>query len=408
MSAPEVMSRRAAGLPGAAWLRTMMHAIKASDGSGVVSGRDLRLDMFRGIALVMIFINHVPGTVYENFTSRNFGFSDAAESFVFMSGLAAGLAYSNRFRAGSLWAACAKVWARARQLYFVHITITMLCLAIFAGAAKWFGLGEVLAKNNIAPLFQQPLSTLIGIPLLTHQLGYLNILPLYMSLLLVTPLVLLIGLRKPWVMLAVSVLLWIAAGQFRLNLPNFPTQGGWFFNPFSWQILFVVGLLSGAAMKVGRAFIPFHPALFGAATAIVLVILLWVKVPEVGKAGMDGLSVLRDAGTPFYLTNFDKTYLSFPRLLHAFALFYMLGHLPLMRWVAGSPIAAPFRLLGRQGLAVFATGTVLSMALQVIKTPREADPLFDGLLLGCGLVGLLALAWVLTRTQELSRPAKSA
>ena len=79
------------------------------------AGRDARLDMFRGIALVMIFINHVPGTIYESFTSRNFGFSDAAEAFVFMSGMAAGLAYSSGFRSGSWWLATARVWARARQ-----------------------------------------------------------------------------------------------------------------------------------------------------------------------------------------------------------------------------------------------------------------------------------------------------
>ncbi len=120
-------------------------------------GRDARLDMFRGLALVMIFINHVPGNFYENLTSRNFGFSDAAEAFVFMSGLAAGLAYSGRFATGPLWPAIARVWARARHLYFVHLTITMLALAIFAAAAAWFGLYQVLESNNIAPLFQQPL-----------------------------------------------------------------------------------------------------------------------------------------------------------------------------------------------------------------------------------------------------------
>src|SRR3989338_8354045 len=49
--------------------------------------RDLRLDVFRGLCLVMIFMNHIPGTVYEHLTSRNFGFSDAAEGFVFMSGM---------------------------------------------------------------------------------------------------------------------------------------------------------------------------------------------------------------------------------------------------------------------------------------------------------------------------------
>src|SRR5690606_23917574 len=144
--------------------------------------RDLRLDMFRGIALVMIFINHVPGTLYESFTNRNFGFSDAAAAFVFVSGMAAGLASSNGFRQGSLWRAIARVWARARQLYFVHITITMVCLGMFAAAALWFDLPAVMLKNNASPIYGQPLSTLIGIPMLTHQLGYLHILPLYTAL----------------------------------------------------------------------------------------------------------------------------------------------------------------------------------------------------------------------------------
>lgn len=370
-------------------------------------GRDARLDMFRGIALVMIFINHVPGTIYETFTNRNFGFSDAAEAFVFMSGMAAGLAYSNGFRTGNLWLAIARVWARARQLYFVHITITMLCLGIFAAAALWFGITGVMLKNNIAPIFSQPLSAMIGIPLLTHQLGYLNILPLYTMLLLATPFFLIVGLRRPWLLLALSVLLWIVAGQFRLNFPNFPNSGGWFFNPFSWQILFVVGLLSGAAMKVGKRFIPYHPIVFGLAAAFLVLVLLWVKIPELGQAGRDLLALLAQAGAPFYITGFDKTFLALPRLLHALALFYVLGHLPIMRQLATSPVAAPLRLMGRQGLAVFAAGTVISMFLQVVKTPRQPDPLFDGLILGAGLLVLLALAWMLTRTAELKTATRN-
>ena len=111
--------------------------------------------------------------------------------------------------------------------------------------------------------------------------------------------------------------------------------------------------------------------------------------------------MLADAGAPFYITWFDKTFLALPRLLHALALFYVFGHLPLMRTLAASPVAAPFRLLGRQGLAVFAAGTVISMFLQVVKTPRTPEPWFDGMILGGGLLVLLALAWVLTRTTEL-------
>ena len=407
MSLPETASYRTAGLLGPTWMRQIWSPATVGDATGALLGRDARLDMFRGLALVMIFINHVPGTIYESFTNRNFGFSDAAEAFVFMSGMAAGLAYSNRFRAGNLWAAATKVWARARQLYFVHIVITMLCIAIFAGAANWFGLTEVLTKNNLKALFQRPLSTLVGIPLLTHQLGYLNILPLYTTLLLVTPLVIYAGLRKPWLVLAASIALWAMVGQFRLNLPAFPNPGGWFFNPFSWQILFVMGLLSGMAMKVGKRFIPYSPVLFGLAAAFLVFVLLWMKVPPLGKAMNGTLGWLGAHGVPFYLTAFDKTFLSLPRLLHAFALFYMLGHLAVMRQVASSAIAAPFRLLGQQGLAVFATGTVLSMFLQAVKTGREADPLFDGLILGGGLIVLLTLAWTLTKTQELGR-AKAA
>ena len=91
--------------------------------------RDPRLDVFRGLCLVMIFINHVPGNVYEKFTSRNFGFSDAAEGFVLMSGIAAGLAYSADFRAPMrLWQGLARVWKRVWTLYQVHLLTTAAAL----------------------------------------------------------------------------------------------------------------------------------------------------------------------------------------------------------------------------------------------------------------------------------------
>lgn len=400
MSLPDIGTRFTAF---AGWqdLRAALVPPLSRDTGGALAGRDPRLDMFRGLALVMIFINHVPGTIYETFTNRNFGFSDSAEAFVFMSGMAAGLAYSGAFRNGSLWSAIMRVWARARQLYFVHIAVTMLCLAIFAGAALWFEMPVVLLRNNVEPVLNQPLQTLIGIPLLTHQLGYLNILPLYTVLLLVAPLLILIGLRRPWLALGLSVAVWALAGQFRINLPNFPNSGGWFFNPFSWQILFTIGLLSGMAMKSGGTFIPYHRVLYAVAAFFLVFVLLWVKIPDLGAVGRIGLAKLTEAGAPFYITRFDKTFLALPRLLHALALFYVLGHMPLMLTLARSRYSAPLRALGRQGLAVFATGTVISMFLQVVKTPRQPEPVFDGLILGAGLLVLLGLAMLLNHMAAL-------
>lgn len=215
--------------------------------------RDQRLDLFRGLALVMIFVNHAPGTLYESWTSRNFGFSDAAEAFVLMSGIAAGLAYSPQFRFAPFWPGIARVWARARTLYLVHIATTLLALGTFAAAALWWGVTSPLGTNNIGPIFEKPLAAMIGLPLLTHQLGYFNILPLYCLMLLITPLLLMAGRRHPWPVILGSILLWIVAGQWRINLPNYPNPGGWFFNPLSWQLLFVVGLFSGVAMREGKA-----------------------------------------------------------------------------------------------------------------------------------------------------------
>lgn len=385
---------------------TLLQSLRAPPAPLDGGSRAARLDMFRGLALVMIFINHVPGTVYENFTNRNFGFSDAAEAFVFMSGVAAGLAYSRGFSTGgSYWLAASRPLARARQLYLVHITITALCLAIFAGAAQFFGLYELLTTNNLGPIFTHPLAAIIGLPLLTHQLGYLNILPLYTVLLLLTPVLIPIGLKHPVWLLVGSVIVWALAGQFRINLPNYPNSGGWFFNPFSWQLLFVVGLVGGMAMKQGRRFYPFHPLAFLAALAFVIFAAFWLKIPELGAAGRNVLGFFSKLGLPFYLTWFDKTFLALPRLLHALALFYVLASLPFVERLAASRWLTPLRLMGQQGLAIFATGTVISLFLQAVKAAVPPDPLTDGLMLGTSLVVLLALAWALTKTAEMRRSA---
>lgn len=358
--------------------------------------RDQRLDMFRGLALAMIFINHVPGNVFEAYTSRNFGFSDAAEAFVLMSGIAAGLAYSPAFGARPIWPAVLRVWARARHLYVVHLAITLISLAIFAAGALWFGAYELLEKINIPPIFAHPLEAMIGVPALTHQLGYLNILPLYAVLMVSAPIPLFFGQRWPMPTLAVSVGLWVVAGQFRLNLPNYPTSGGWFFNPLSWQLIFVIGLLSGMFMKRGARFVPQSRGLLAVASLVVLSVLLWMKIPAVGDLGRQGLGALSKLGLPFYVTWSDKTFLALPRLIHALAIAYVLASLPLVARVATLPLTTPLRLLGRHGLAVFSVGTIISLFLQALRVGLDTpSPMIDFWMIGVGLALLLLLAWSL-------------
>ncbi|WP_019954476.1 OpgC family protein [Yoonia vestfoldensis] len=359
---------------------------------GPAGGRDPRLDVFRGLALVMIFINHAPRNYLENFTNRNFGFSDAAEGFVFMSGIAAGIAYSGYFRRGDPVAGITRVLARVWTLYQVHILITVTALAIAAAAAHWFDAPEMIRKHGIWVLVTDPLGFLIGVPLLGHQLGYVNILPLYLVLLLLVPPVIWGALRWPRTVLGLSVTIWLAAGIPRVNFPNYPQDGGWFLNPLSWQLLFTIGVLTGVAHKAGRRFVPVLPWLQWLTGGFLVLSLVWTQWPGFAGVMRDGLKAAQDAGVPWVITGFNKSYLAAPRLLHILALAYFLSSFAIVRQVCHHAVAAPLALLGQQALPVFALGTLLAFAIQAVKTVTGQDIVLDTLMIVGGLLAQVALA----------------
>lgn len=359
------------------------------------SVRDPRLDVFRGLCLVMIFINHVPGNFYEDFTSRNFGFSDAAEGFVLMSGIAAGLAYSADFRDASvrLWTGLARVWKRVWTLYLVHILTSLAALAAVSAVALWLHNSESLFENQMKWVWMDPLRTFIGLVLLTHQFGYVNILPLYLVLLAVSPVLLFAAWRWPMRLWGASVALWLVAGIYRLSLPNWPSQGGWFFNPLTWQVIFVTGLLTGVAIREGRRLVPVRRWLQVVAGLFLIYAALSTQSAAVSKITGQTLWLAKETfHLPWNLTAFDKTYLTAPRLLHILALAYFLSSFPAVRRFCGRAICAPFELLGRQALPVFALGSVLCIGMQGIKNVTGQDLLTDSLLIGVGLALQFALA----------------
>ncbi|MFY9976240.1 MAG: OpgC domain-containing protein [Chromatiaceae bacterium] len=364
------------------------------------SVRDPRLDVLRGLALAMIFINHVPGNVFENWTSRNFGFSDAAEGFVFMSGVAAGLAYSAGFRAAPFWPGIARVWGRAWTLVLVHMTVTVIALGISAGAALFFGLTGMVEINNIPPILADPLAGFLGLATLEHQLGYMNILPLYAVLLAVTPLLLPWAMRAPLSLVAASVAVWLVAGTFRIAPPTYPTQSIWFFNPLSWQLLFTLGLVTGVMAKVQARFVPVRRDLVLLAAAVLAAIFVWAIDDPLGAWLNERMFALRDGPAPAFLFDYDKTFVSGPRLLHFLALAYLLSALPIVRRVCASRGLRWLEVLGRHALTVFALGTVLAFVAQALKmaAPRGGVAL-DAALMGTGLGIQLAVALI----QERSR-----
>jgi len=358
-------------------------------------GRDHRIDAFRGIALLMIFINHVPGNAFENFTSRNFGFSDAAEAFVLMSGIAVGLAYARLFRAGEYLRGCMRVWRRAGTLYMAHIVSTAIAIAILAGGVVFLNTIDVLPRVNFTPLLEQPLKTMVGLPLLTHQLGYLNILPMYAALLVISPVYILIGLWNRLGLIAVAIVVWILAGTFGINLPNYPLPGGWFFNPVSWQLIYAFGIAGGLAMIHQRRLVGYHGWLFSACLAYLFFALVWVQF-EMGALPFEKY-------LPAYIGGTDKTFVALPRLLHVLALTYVLTNLVAVSRLLSGPAFQAIRLIGQHSLAVFTVGTVLSIALQVFRARFHTSTMEDAALIISGILLQYGIARFLAATSEKKR-----
>lgn len=355
--------------------------------------RDARLDVLRGLCLVMIFVNHIPGNPFENLTSRNFGFSDAAEGFVLMSGVAAGLAYGLDFRgAGRFVTGLGRIWKRAWTLYQVHVLCSALALAVVAAVALMTGDSRGLMANLMKYVFTKPLQTFIGIPLMTHQFGYMNILPLYTVLLLVSPGLLWLAWRWPVWLVVGSVATWFVAGLYHIDLPNFPLPGGWFFNPFAWQIIFITGLLTGVFIRRGKRLVPVWRWLQVLCGVYLAFSCTTIWVPPVDKAMGHSLWLLKEAGAPWIFTDFDKTYVTLPRLLHILSLAYLLTSLSVVRWACASAAALPLALLGRQALPVFALGSVLCLGLQALRWTTGESLLADCLMVFGGLALQFALA----------------
>jgi hypothetical protein len=364
--------------------------------------RDHRVDFFRGIALAMIFVNHVPGNLWESFTTRNFGFSDSAELFVFLAGYASAYAYAKPFLAGHRLVATLKAWRRAGTLYLVHAALTLFAVGLFSWATLAFGNGVFTRANDMQILLERPLDTLFGLATMAHQLKFVNILPMYVAMLVMLPgqlwLVQRFGRRG---MLLGSAALWAIAASTWLNLPNHPYSGGWFFDPFAWQFIFGIGLYCGLVSREGGRAVPYSKHLYRAALLYMFLSILFIDFELFGKERLLGL--------PDMLVGFDKTYVSLPRLLHLLALVYVFAYAPATSVFARVSRDNPLTRLGRHSLPVFATGTALALAIQVVMFQEAMHPLRDTALIGGGLAVQFLLAAYLdwwSRAQRLDASAR--
>ena len=317
--------------------------------------RDVRLDFFRGLALVYIFLDHIPNNALSWATIRNFGFSDATEIFVFISGYSAALAYGGRLQSLGFLLTALRIWKRCWQLYLTQILVFITFSAQVAYTAAHFHSPMYSEEMSITQFFTEPHVTILEALLLRFRPANMDILPLYIALLVIFPAVLWSLVRRPRWVIAVSAALYLATLVTHWNLDTWP-DGKWLFNPFAWQILFVIG--ARTAMTRGRNtwFFWRRPIVLGAASAYLAIALFlalsWhfsaieALVPDIVQA---------------LLYPIDKTNLDILRLLHFGALAYVVSvALPsdagFLRW----RVARPLVCCGQHGLELFCLGIFLS------------------------------------------------
>src|SRR5690348_2570785 len=245
----------------------------------------------------------------------------------------------------------------------------MLAIALLAASAIELDNPLLLQWHNSAAVFDDPVPTHIGLAVLTHQLGYFDILPLYVVLMLMAPGFVLIDRMVPAALLPVSLTLWISVLAFRITLPTWPIAGTWFFNPLAWQVIFVLGFVLADAQSGLGAFARRHIAWLRIA-GVPIVILgllinrldLWpdpTKVPE-----------------PKLFFIADKTFQTPMRLIQFLALVAVFSFAwPYIRraaeegyarWLIGGLIGL-LAMLGRNSLQVFCVGSLLSLSAQVVR-----------------------------------------
>ena len=360
--------------------------------------RSASLDFWRGFALLTIFINHVPGNALEPWTHKNFGFSDAAELFVLLAGISAAMAYGTGMEPGSQARQSIRILLRAWTLYMAHIVVLALCGAAIAYGVIVTGDIRLLEATQFDQIIGAPLEAAIGVATLGLQPAYLNILPLYIVLLALTPVYLRLARIGIGTLLAVAAALYVVAQIGRLTLPSYPGVDAWYFNPLTWQLLYAIGLAVGTKLGRGET-LGFAPWLQVAAVAYVLIAATWAIG---GFYNPYDLSPL-----PRFVWDFDKTNLSLPRILHVLALAVIVAALPLDRIMRGSAAVSPFVILGRQALPVFCIGTVLALAAVPVRASELGHPALDFLIIGAGIGVQFLVAWVLEWYRSGTRRTRS-
>ncbi|MBR0869527.1 OpgC domain-containing protein [Bradyrhizobium tropiciagri] len=359
---------------------------------------DLRIALLLGLANWFLFLDHIPHNAVSELTLRNFGFSGATDLFVFVGGYAATLICARLTLERGFLVAATRIFKRVWQLYAAYIVLFVIYIELISYVAARTAAPEIISEFNITGFIDHPIRTLIyGLFLQAKPLN-LDVLQLFIVLMAVQPIVVLGLLRLPNLTLAASVAVYAAAHIFDWNLSAYP-DGRWYFNPFCWQLLFVMGGWCGLVGKRYERLIGAMqrmPALRAAALLYLLFALTIVSsgnIPALAR-------IMPESLVDTFLAD-DREHIAPHRILHFLALAFLFTLLvprdwPRLRSYALQPIIK----CGEEWLAVFCAGVFLSFAAHLVLITGPNSLAMQVVVSVAGILAMTAVAYYVSWSKQ--------
>ncbi len=368
------------------------------DNSVPSTRRLLEVDFFRGAAILVIFWNHLlllvqtAGYLVRSPFRIHYGFSDSAAVFVFLSGLVSGIVYDKVLESKGFLQTQLKALRRAGQIYggqLITLGVLVACAFIWSDRGSLDPL-----HRQLQDFISHPISEGFGLISLQSCLDYVDILPFYIVILMLVPVVLL-GFRKhPVLTLLVSSMMYLVVQVFRVMKLNLWTFD-WFVNPFAWQFLFILGLYVGFRRRNGSFALPRYRSLVALAAAIAVV--SFVKIPWMQTTlspALASMGIVSLAALP--IPWIQKDYLEPVYLLHFVSLAYLAWlAAPKIRELVYTSIARPIVITGQHSLFLYCLATILDYVLThyIVGAGGKAWVFLVAGLLGCCFIVGTAMAF---------------
>lgn len=348
----------------------------------------------------MIFVNHIPDNPLSFFTLRNWGFSDAAEIFVFLAGFSAALSFEKYFRKGGFLCGVLRVARRTWQLFCAHVLLIFALSLVIAVAGIFTDSKPIMEQLNFSPFFVETDVAILRLVRLQYMPSMTDILPIYIVFVAMFPAIWLLMRFSPYAALAASFAMWLWTNATGYSFPNYPEGSTWFFNPLAWQFMFVAGVFVANHGNRGADILRSRFLVFLSAGVVLAGIL--AAAPWVHYVPWSGVRLIPAE----YLSLDNKGNLSAVRILHFAALLFLAARLlPRAGGVWKTPGARLMIAVGQQPLPVYCMGVVLAQSAHIFLRMRGAGMAETILVVAAGMAALVALALALKKSLVILRRA---